>query len=47
VKIYPDAQGRFWRDEELPQTHALWRRLHSFLGDYIFQTEEETPFLSP
>lgn len=30
IKIY-EAPARFWRDEQLPQTRAFWRRLENFL----------------
>jgi carboxymethylenebutenolidase len=46
VKIYHDAPSRFWRDDALPQTAALWRRLENFLLDYLVYTHKPT-FIDP
>lgn len=35
VKVYADAPARFWRDQELPQTQQLWRRLEGFLREHM------------
>ncbi len=35
VRVYPDAPPRFWRDADLRQTQALWRRLEKFLDEHI------------
>jgi len=40
VKIYPDAPPRFWRDDALPQTTALWRRLENFLQTNLMEPQE-------
>jgi dienelactone hydrolase len=37
VKVYQDAPARFWRDEELPQTQQLWRRLEGFLREHMLE----------
>lgn len=39
IKVYAEAPPRFWRDENLPQTVSLWRRIQSFLEDNIAQDE--------
>jgi carboxymethylenebutenolidase len=40
VKVYPDAPSRFWRDDTLPQTSHLWRRLENFLYTNLTAPEE-------
>ena len=35
IKVYGDAPARFWRDESLPQTAQLWRRLEGFLREHM------------
>lgn len=35
VRVYHDAPPRFWRDADLRQTQALWRRLENFLDEHI------------
>lgn len=39
VKVY-DAPARFWRDETLPQTAHLWRRLEAFLREHLLEDGE-------
>lgn len=39
VKVYTDTPPRFWRDDKLPQTQLLWRRLRSFLDENIQSPE--------
>jgi len=41
VKVYPNTTARFWLDDSLPQTAALWRRLENFLRDNISGPDEE------
>ncbi len=39
VKVYPNTPPHFWRDESLPQTQLLWRRVEAFLGEHIAEQE--------
>ena len=41
IKFYPDAPPRFWRDDSLPQTQALWRRIANFIDEYVREGELE------
>jgi carboxymethylenebutenolidase len=41
IKFYPDAPPRFWRDDSLPQTQALWRRIANFIDEYVREGEVE------
>jgi carboxymethylenebutenolidase len=47
VKVYPDAPARFWRQESLPQTVNLWRRLEGFLRFNILPREEQPELPMP
>ena len=45
VKLYPNVARRFWRDDSLPQTALVWKRLEDFLrGTLRDETETEIEY---
>ena len=40
VKLYPNVARRFWRDDSLPQTALVWKRLEQFLRGTLLNEDE-------